>query len=103
MLKNSKLYGSIIPADVHSLHIKDVTLGEKVELQILALTDHPVGRQDAKDSPNEGDSGIEASTVGTINSEWGWSALAKNSIEIYRILQSIVKFCIENHRILQVL
>ena len=73
MLKKGKLYGSIIPADVHTLRIKDVTLGEKVELQLLALTDHPVGRQDAaKDSPNEGDSGIEASTVhdGTINSEW---------------------------------
>jgi len=71
MLKNGKLYGSIIPADVHSLRIKDVTLGDKVDLQILALTDHPVGRQEAKDSPNEGDSGIEASTVHdvAVNSE----------------------------------
>ena len=42
MMKDGKLYGSIIPADVHSLRIKDVNLGETIKLQLLALTDHPV-------------------------------------------------------------
>ena len=46
MMKNSKLYGSIIPADVHSLRVQNLSLGERVELQILALTGHPVGRGD---------------------------------------------------------
>ena len=51
MMRNAKLYGSIIPSDVHALRITDLSLGERVELQILALTDHPVGRDDvnAKD------------------------------------------------------
>ena len=44
MMKNGKLYGSIIPADVHSLRVQNLSLGERVELQILALTEHPVGR-----------------------------------------------------------
>ena len=46
MMKNGKLYGSIIPSDVHSLRVQNLSLGEKVELQILALTEHPVGRHD---------------------------------------------------------
>ena len=56
MMKNSKLYGSIIPSDVHSLRIHGLSLGEKVELQILALTDHPVGR-DSKDKEESGSGG----------------------------------------------
>ena len=44
MLKDGKVYGSIMPPDVHSLRIKEITLGDRIELQILALTDHPVGR-----------------------------------------------------------
>ena len=56
MLKNGKLYGSIIPADVNSLRIRDVTLGEKIELQLIALTEHPVGKQERK-SEGDRDSG----------------------------------------------
>ncbi|CAL1538548.1 unnamed protein product [Lymnaea stagnalis] len=48
MLKNGKLYGSIIPPDVNSLRIRDVTLGEKLELQLIALTEHPVGKFDRR-------------------------------------------------------
>lgn len=48
MLRNGKLYGSVIPADVTSLHIRDVTLGEKIELQVIALTEHAVGKADRK-------------------------------------------------------
>jgi len=44
MLKNGKLYGSIIPPEVNSLRIRDISLGEKVSLQLIALTDHPVGK-----------------------------------------------------------
>ena len=46
MLKDGKVYGSIMPPDVHSLRIKEISLGDRIELQILALTDHPVGRGD---------------------------------------------------------
>ncbi|XP_059161356.1 uncharacterized protein LOC131944640 isoform X2 [Physella acuta] len=56
MLKNGKLYGSIIPPDVNSLRIRDVTLGEKIELQLIALTEHPVGKSDRK-SEMDKDSG----------------------------------------------
>ncbi|GFR62047.1 fibronectin, partial [Elysia marginata] len=56
MLKNGKLYGSIIPADVNSLRIRDVTLGEKIDLQLIALTEHPVGKQERK-SDGDRDSG----------------------------------------------
>lgn len=55
MLKDGKLYGSIIPPDVHSLRLKGLTLGEKVDLQILALTDHAVGRDGDRSLENDGD------------------------------------------------
>ena len=58
MLKNDKLYGSIIPADVHTLRIRGLSLGEHVELQILALTDHPVGRGGKGEEKQDHDSGI---------------------------------------------
>lgn len=48
MLKNGKLYGSIIPPEVNSLRIRDVSLGEKVCLQLIALTEHPVGKTDRR-------------------------------------------------------
>ena len=56
MMKNGKLYGSIIPADVHSLHIRGLSLGEKITLQLLALTDHPVGRGMELEDSHLGDS-----------------------------------------------
>ena len=71
MLKNGKLYGSIIPNDVHQLAIHGLSLGERVELQILALTDHPVGRQEAGNQPStkDGDSGV--GTVSTSHDDKG--------------------------------
>ncbi|XP_012935394.1 uncharacterized protein LOC101845075 isoform X2 [Aplysia californica] len=62
MLKNGKLYGSIIPPDVNSLRIRDVTLGEKIELQLIALTEHPVGKSDRKSTDGDKDSGIGGSS-----------------------------------------
>ena len=38
MLKDGKPYGDIIAPDVHSLKVKGVQLGEKFDLQIMALT-----------------------------------------------------------------
>ena len=55
-----------MPADVHTLRIKDVMLGHRVTFQILALTDHPVGRNhDNKSTTTEADSGIESSVIET--------------------------------------
>lgn len=48
MLKNGRLYGSIIPPEVNSLRIRDISLGEKVSLQLIALTEHPVGKIDRR-------------------------------------------------------
>lgn len=48
MLKNGQLYGSIIPPEVNSLRIRDISLGEKVSLQLIALTEHPVGKIDRR-------------------------------------------------------
>lgn len=53
MLRNGKLYGAVIPPDVTNLHIHDVTLGEKIELQLIALTEHAVGRQGSKADANK--------------------------------------------------
>ena len=65
MLKNGKLYGSIIPPDVSSLRIRDVSLGEKLTLQLIALTEHPVGKSDQRAGSVAGDkdSGISGSTA----------------------------------------
>lgn len=65
MLKNGKLYGSIIPPDVNSLRIRDVSLGEKLSLQLIALTEHPVGKGDNRAASITGDkdSGIGGSTT----------------------------------------
>ena len=62
MLKNGKLYGSIIPPDVNSLRVRDVSLGEKIELQLIALTEHPVGKSDRKSMDGDKDSGIGGSS-----------------------------------------
>ncbi|XP_076447663.1 uncharacterized protein LOC143284653 isoform X3 [Babylonia areolata] len=62
MLKNGKLYGSIIPSDVNSLRIRDVSLGEKLTLQLIALTEHPVGKGETRGG-NDKDSGISGSTA----------------------------------------
>ncbi|XP_041347758.1 uncharacterized protein LOC121367568 [Gigantopelta aegis] len=59
MLKNGKVYGSIIPPDVNSLRISDVSLGEKLSLQLIALTEHPVGKDTRQSLDLEKDSGID--------------------------------------------
>ena len=59
-----------MPADVHTLRVKDVSLGDRVTFQILALTDHPVGRNhDNKSTTTEADSGIESSVIETKHGE----------------------------------
>ncbi|XP_055882729.1 uncharacterized protein LOC106055997 isoform X2 [Biomphalaria glabrata] len=62
MLKNGKLYGSIIPPDVNSLSIRDVILGEKIELQLIALTEHPVGKSEGSKDSGRGTSSQEEKT-----------------------------------------
>ena len=64
MLRNGKLYGSIIPPEVNSLRIRDVSLGEKVTLQLIALTEHPVGKIDRRTELLEKDSRIDGSSPG---------------------------------------
>ncbi|KAK3103976.1 hypothetical protein FSP39_023382, partial [Pinctada imbricata] len=44
LLKNGKIYGAIMGPEANSVDIKDVTLGDKVVLQLIALTNHPVGK-----------------------------------------------------------
>lgn len=62
MLKNGKLYGSIIPPDVNSLRIRDASLGDKITLQLIALTDHPVGKHEKRhEVTGDRDSGIDGS------------------------------------------
>jgi len=38
LLKNGKPYGSVIPPDVRSMRVKGLTLGDRVELQLITLT-----------------------------------------------------------------
>ena len=52
LLKNGSFYGSAIPPEVTSMSIKDLSLGENVKLQIIALTEHPVGGVDQYKSAN---------------------------------------------------
>ncbi len=51
-----------MPPDVHNMRIKDVDLGERITFQILALTDHPVGRNEDRKA-TDGDSGIESAAL----------------------------------------
>jgi len=46
MLKDGQLYGGIIPPDSNNLCISDVMLGDSVTLQLIALTEHPVGKME---------------------------------------------------------
>ena len=65
LLKDKKRYGSMLPPEVNHLTIKDVQLGERIELQILALTNHPVGHNEnekSSDRDTERDSGIVSQT-----------------------------------------
>lgn len=44
LLRDTKPYGAVIPPDVTSLCMRDITMGERISLQLVALTNHPVGR-----------------------------------------------------------
>lgn len=52
LLKNDTVYGSTIPPEVTSMSIKDICLGDDIKLQIIALTEHPVGGVDQAVSAN---------------------------------------------------
>lgn len=47
MVRNGKIYGEIIPPDVNYYKITDIEIGEIVDLQIISLTNHPVGKYTA--------------------------------------------------------
>ncbi len=47
LVRNGKLYGKIIGPDVTTYKINDIELGEKTDLQIIALTNHPIGKYTA--------------------------------------------------------
>lgn len=44
LLKNGKLYGHIMGPDVNAVDITGISLGDRVVLQLVALTNHPVGK-----------------------------------------------------------
>ncbi|XP_070557721.1 uncharacterized protein [Ptychodera flava] len=50
LVKDGKLYGPILNPDVLRSTVTNISLGQVVTLQILALTDHPVGRRENDDS-----------------------------------------------------
>lgn len=44
LVRNGKCHGNIIPPDVSSVKISDIELGETINLQMISLTNHPVGK-----------------------------------------------------------
>lgn len=54
LLKNDAVYGSTIPPEVTAMSIKDVALGDEVKLQIIALTEHPVGGENQTAGEGQG-------------------------------------------------
>ena len=47
MVKNSKIYGNVIPPEVNTFRISDVDIGETITLQLICLTNHPIGKYTA--------------------------------------------------------
>lgn len=47
LVKNGRLYGNIIPHDAVSFKITDAELGDVLNLQMISLTNHPVGKYTA--------------------------------------------------------
>jgi hypothetical protein len=47
LVKNGKCYGNIIPPEVNTYRISDIDIGETITLQIICLTNHPVGKYTA--------------------------------------------------------
>lgn len=53
LVRNGRCHGDIIPYDCSVYKLTDVELGQTVSLQIIALTNHPVGKYTAlHDHPN---------------------------------------------------
>ncbi|CAD5112727.1 DgyrCDS1945 [Dimorphilus gyrociliatus] len=68
MIKDDRFYGEIMPSDVYSMRIQEgIHLGDRITLQILALTDHPVGREtDAAPSSQDAISSIPENDIGLL-------------------------------------
>jgi hypothetical protein len=69
LVKNGRLSGAIIPPDTTLFKLTSIEVGETVDLQLISLTDHPVGRfQD----PNCGQcyGGVEADTRKIVHPEF---------------------------------
>ncbi len=47
MIRNGRCYGNIIPSEVSTFRICDIDIGETVTMQIICLTNHPVGKYTA--------------------------------------------------------
>lgn len=94
MLKNGKLYGSIIPPDVNSLRIRDASLGDKITLQLIALTDHPVGKHEKRhEVTGDRDSGIDGSGQPDDKNTSGMCILfPMNYITYYRTVNTLFTF-----------
>ena len=53
LVRNGRCYGNIIPPDVSMFKLSEIELGETVNLQMISLTNHPVGKYTAlHDHPN---------------------------------------------------
>ncbi|XP_077978814.1 uncharacterized protein LOC144434231 [Glandiceps talaboti] len=69
LVKDGKLYGSIISPDILCATICDVSLGDIVTLQLIALTNHPVGRLENEESiASSSDSGFD-NTSATVHED----------------------------------
>ena len=44
LVRDGRIYGEIIPADVNLYTLNDIAIGDTVRLQIISLTNHPVGK-----------------------------------------------------------
>ncbi|XP_036357779.1 uncharacterized protein LOC115211041 isoform X2 [Octopus sinensis] len=53
MFKNRLLYGSVIPPEINSLRIRDLTLGNEITLQLVALTKPPPNEDLSMQDVNE--------------------------------------------------
>ena len=68
VIKNNKVYGTSLPSECGSIRIREVTLGETVELQLISLTDHPVGGGSIT-SARRSDSGVYSNHAEHVNVE----------------------------------
>ena len=47
MVKNNKCYGTILPPETNTSRINDMEIGDLINLQVISLTNHPVGKYSA--------------------------------------------------------